>query len=105
MEIKKKLDEPDEDLLQLAIVEIRKRFQSQSKEIYVPFKVEVAQDIKVTVPKFGDKKRIVELSESNAKFFRQESFNQVRIVDPDRHTNRIMAQMKKDLRLTRNPDI
>ncbi|MGB3143499.1 MAG: excinuclease ABC subunit UvrC [Maribacter sp.] len=103
MEIKKKLDEQDEELLQLAIVEIRNRFQSQSKEIYVPFKVDVAEDLKVTVPKLGDKKRIVEFSERNAKFFRQERFNQIKIIDPDRHTNRIMAQMKKDLRLSSEP--
>ena len=103
MEIKKKLDEQDEELLQLAIVEIRNRFQSQSREIYVPFKVDVAEDLKVTVPKLGDKKRIVEFSERNAKFFRQERFNQIKIIDPDRHTNRIMAQMKKDLRLSAEP--
>jgi len=103
MEIKKKLDEQDEELLQLAIVEIRNRFQSQSKEIYVPFKVDVAEDLKVSVPKLGDKKRIVEFSERNAKFFRQERFNQIKIIDPDRHTNRIMAQMKKDLRLSSEP--
>ena len=103
MEIKKKLDEQDEELLQLAIVEIRNRFQSQSREIYVPFKVDVAEELKVTVPKLGDKKRIVEFSERNAKFFRQERFNQIKIIDPDRHTNRIMAQMKKDLRLSAEP--
>lgn len=103
MELKKKLDESDKELLELAITEIRQRFHSQSKEIYVPFKVETAQDIKVTVPKLGDKKRIVELSERNAKFYRQERFKQVRIVDPDRHTNRLMTQMKKDLRLSEEP--
>jgi excinuclease ABC subunit C len=103
MEIKKKLQELDEDLLELAIVEIRNRFNSDSKELYVPFKVSVAPALKVTVPKLGDKKRILELSERNAKFFRQERFNQIRIIDPDRHTNRIMAQMKKDLRLSAEP--
>ncbi|XLS28931.1 excinuclease ABC subunit UvrC [Flavobacteriaceae bacterium M23B6Z8] len=103
IELKKKLDETDRELLELAITELRQRFHSQSKEIYVPFKVEAAEDVKVTVPKLGDKKRIVELSERNAKFYRQERFKQVRIVDPDRHTNRLMVQMKKDLRLSEEP--
>ena len=102
-EIKKKLDEDKKQLLELFIVEIRQRFQSNSKEIYVPFKVDLGNDIKVTVPKLGDKKRIVELSERNAKYYRQEQFKQIKIVDPDRHVKRIMAQMKKDLRLTEDP--
>jgi len=103
VEIKKKLDEDDKHLLELAIIEIRQRFNSQSKEIYVPFKVDVGGAIKVTVPKLGDKKRIVELSLRNAKYHRQERFKQIKIVDPDRHTNRIMAQMQKDLRLPKEP--
>lgn len=103
LEMKKKLDEDDKDLLQMAIVEIRQRFNSQSKELYLPFVVSVDPELKVRVPKTGDKKRIVELSERNAKFFRQDRFKQIKIIDPDRHTNRIMAQMKKDLRLSSEP--
>ena len=102
-EIKKKLDESDKELLELAIIEIRQRFNSQSKEIYTPFEVNVGGDIKVTVPKLGDKKRIVELSIRNARYFRQDRFKQLKIVDPDRHVNRIMSQMKKDLRLKEEP--
>lgn len=102
-EIKKKLDEGKKELLELFIVEIRQRFQSNSKEIYVPFKVNLGEDVKVTIPKLGDKKRIVELSERNAKYYRQEQFKQIKIVDPDRHVKRIMAQMKKDLRLNEEP--
>lgn len=102
-EIKKKLEETDKQLLELSIVEIRQRFNSQSPEIFVPFKVNLGDGIKVTVPKQGDKKRIVELSLRNAKYFRQERFKQIKIVDPDRHVNRLMAQMKKDLRLTEEP--
>ncbi|MEE9350147.1 MAG: excinuclease ABC subunit UvrC [Flavobacteriaceae bacterium] len=102
-EVKKKLDETDKEILELAIVEIRRRFQSITKEIYVPFKVDLGEDIKVTIPKVGDKKRIVELSLRNAKYYRQEQFKQIKIVDPDRHTNRIMAQMKTDLRLPNEP--
>ncbi|TVZ56589.1 excinuclease ABC subunit C [Lutibacter sp. Hel_I_33_5] len=102
-EVKKKLDESDKDLLELFIVETRQRFNSQSTEIYVPFTVFVGDTIKVTVPKLGDKKRIVELSERNAKYYRQEQFKQIKIVDPDRHVKRIMAQMQKDLRLQSEP--
>ncbi|QYA25016.1 excinuclease ABC subunit UvrC [Gramella sp. MT6] len=103
IEMKKKLDESDRELLELAIVEIRQRFSSNSKEIFVPFKVDVGEDVKITVPKLGDKKKIVELSERNAKYFRQERFKQMKIVDPDRHVNRVMAQMKEDLRLSKEP--
>ena len=102
-EIKKKLEETDKELLVLSIIEIRQRFNSVSKEIYVPFEVDLGEDIKVVVPKLGDKKRIVELSQRNAKYYRQERFKQIKIVDPDRHIKRIMAQMKKDLRLSAEP--
>jgi len=103
IEIKKKLDESDKQLLELSIVEIRQRFNSTSKEIYTPFDVNVGDDIKVTVPKLGDKKRIVDLSIRNARYFRQDRFKQMQIVDPDRHVKRIMAQMKSDLRLHVEP--
>ncbi|MBV1887957.1 MAG: excinuclease ABC subunit UvrC, partial [Urechidicola sp.] len=76
-EIKKKLDETDTELLELFIVEIRQRFNSQAPEIYVPFKVNLGESVKVTIPKLGDKKRIVELSERNAKYYRQEQFKQI----------------------------
>lgn len=102
-EIKKKLNETDKELLELSIIELRQRFNSQSKEIYVPFEVELGENIKVTVPKLGDKLRIVELSIRNAKYFRQDKLKQIKIVDPDRHVNRIMEQMQKDLRLTKQP--
>lgn len=102
-EIKKKLDESDKQILEFAIIEIRQRFTSITKEIYVPFKVSLGDDIKVTIPIVGDKKRIIDLSLRNAKYFRQEQFKQIKIVDPDRHTNRIMAQMKTDLRLQTEP--
>ncbi|MFC4723103.1 excinuclease ABC subunit UvrC [Geojedonia litorea] len=103
LEIKKKLEESDKELLELAITEIRQRFHSKSKEIYVPFRVNLGDEIKITIPKLGDKKRILELSERNAKYYRMERFKQVKIIDPDRHTNRIMAQMKADLRLKTEP--
>ncbi|MFT4669183.1 MAG: excinuclease ABC subunit C, partial [Ulvibacter sp.] len=103
LEIKKKLDESDAQLLQLAVFELRQRFESICKEVYVPFSITVEDGVKVHIPKAGDKKQILELSTRNAKYFRMERFKQARIVDPDRHENRIMAQMKKDLRLTEEP--
>ena len=103
LELKKKLDETDKELLELAIVEIRERFNLISKEIIVPMDVEVGENIKVIVPKLGDKKEVLDLSARNAKFFRMEQLKQLQIVDPDRHTNRIMAQMQKDLRLPEEP--
>ncbi|TGD58508.1 excinuclease ABC subunit UvrC [Flavobacterium humi] len=103
MEIKKKLDETDKELLELAIVELRERFNLLSKEIIVPFEVEVGANLKITIPQLGDKKQILELSQRNAKFYRMDQLKQLQIVDPDRHTNRIMAQMQKDLRLSVEP--
>ncbi|WP_370477122.1 excinuclease ABC subunit UvrC [Tamlana flava] len=103
LEIKKKLDETDKELLELAITEIRHRFNSNSKEIYVPFKVNLGEDVKLTIPKLGDKKHILDLSLRNAKYYRMERFKQMKIVDPDRHAHRIMAQMKADLRLSEEP--
>lgn len=99
LEIKKKLQESDKELLELAIIELRQRFHSKSKEIYVPFKINLGEDVKVFVPQLGDKKHILDLSIRNAKYYRLEQLKQVKIVDPDRHANRIMAQMKADLRL------
>ena len=103
LELKKKLAESDQELLELAIVEMRERFNLLSREIIVPFEVELGDKIKVTIPQTGDKKHILELSIRNAKFFRIEQLKQMQIVDPDRHTTRIMAQMKTDLRLSVEP--
>ncbi|MDO6515898.1 excinuclease ABC subunit UvrC [Zobellia uliginosa] len=103
LEMKKKLNETDAELLALAIIEIRQRFNSLSREIYLPFEVPVESHLKVTIPKLGDKRKILDLSERNAKFYRHERFKQIKIIDPDRHTNRIMAQMKKDLHLSAEP--
>lgn len=104
IELKKKLEETDEDLLVIAVVELRRRFHSNSRELYVPFPIVVEEGVKCTIPQLGDKKRILELSERNAKFFRLERFKQIKIMDPDRHSNRIMAQIQKDLRLKELPE-
>lgn len=103
LEIKKKLDESDEELLRLGIIEIRQRFKSESKELYLPFAVNIDENLKITIPKLGDKRKLLDLSTRNAKFFRQERFKQMKITDPDRHSKRIMAQMKADLRLSEEP--
>ena len=104
IEIKKKLEESDKELLSIAIISIRQRFNSQSKEIYLPFKIDLGKNIRVTVPILGDKKKLVELSQRNAKFFRLERFKQAKIVDPDRHIKRLMNQMKVDLKLNEEPN-
>ncbi len=103
LEMKKKLDETNEELLELAVVELRERFHLSSKEIILPFALDFGDKIKITVPQLGDKKQILELSERNAKYYRLDQLKQIQIVDPERHTNRIMAQMQKDLRLTNEP--
>ena len=103
LELKKKLDETNEELLELAVVELRERFHLNSREIVVPFPIDLGENIKVTVPQLGDKKQILELSERNAKYYRLDQLKQIQIVDPERHTNRIMAQMQKDLRLSVEP--
>lgn len=103
MELKKRLDETDKELLELAIIEIRERFGLLTREILVPFEVEVGEGIRATVPQLGDKREVLDLSIRNAKYVRIEKLKQLQIVDPDRHTNRIMAQMKADLRLHEEP--
>lgn len=103
LELKKKLEETDEELLALAIIEIRSRFELLTKEILVPFDLDLGEQMKVTVPKMGDKKALLDLSERNAKFYRMDQLKQIKIVDPDRHVKRIMQQMMKDLRLPKEP--
>ena len=103
-EVKKVLEETDEEILEEALIEIRQKFASDSKEILLPFHLTVEiPGVKLIVPKVGDKKRIVELSEKNAKEYRIEKLKQVQIVDPDRHTNRIMAEMQKLLKMPVEP--
>ena len=103
IEIKKKLDEKDESLLQLGIIEIRQLFSSISKTLFLSHKVSLGEELKVFVPQQGDKKKLVDLSIRNAKYFRIDRYKQMKITDPDRHTKRIMSQMKVDLRLPKEP--
>ncbi|WP_312342235.1 excinuclease ABC subunit UvrC [Chryseobacterium binzhouense] len=103
-EIKKMLEETDEEIMEEALIEIRQKFDSDSKEVLLPFHLSVEiPNVKLIVPKVGDKKRIVELSEKNAEEYRIEKLKQVQIVDPERHSNRIMAEMQKLLRMPVEP--
>lgn len=104
IELKKKLDESPEELLTLAIAELRERFNSDAKEIIIPFEIELEfPGITLTVPQRGDKKHLLDLSERNVDYYRREKLKQESLVDPERHTNRILEQMKKDLRLSELP--
>lgn len=105
MEIRKRMDEPDTELLPLAIVEIRQLFSSTSKEVLLPFPLdmELEEGIKLRVPIKAEKKHLVELSEKNARLARMERMNKEQIIDPEAHTNRIMQTMKSDLRLAVEP--
>lgn len=102
-EIKKKLEETDQEILELAVVELRNRFKSLSRELFLLFPVAVPENLKVTIPKLGDKRKILDLSLRNAKYARQERFKQIKIIDPEKHTQRILAQIQKDLRLSKLP--
>lgn len=104
VEMKKKLDEPDEELLVLAVTDFRQRFESDSKELILPFDIEFEiPGTTITVPKIGDKKQLLELSERNAKYYLLEKRKQQELVDPERHTKRILSTMMKDLRLPELP--
>ena len=104
LEIKKALDEDDIDILSLVIVSIRERFNSKSKLIIAPYNLSKQLNLKFIVPKAGDNKKLLDLSIRNCKIFRIERLKQLQIIDPERHKNRIMNQMKLDLKLNEEPD-
>nr|WP_294900571.1 excinuclease ABC subunit UvrC [uncultured Pedobacter sp.] len=104
IEIKKKLDESDEELLSIAISEFRSKFESSSKEIIVPFEMELEdENVKFTVPKQGEKKKLLELSQKNVLFFKKDKIDQYEKLNPEFRTDRLLAQMQKDLRLSELP--
>lgn len=104
VELKKKLDETPEELLEMTIPEIRELFKSTSKEAYLSHEIELEiPHLKLTVPQRGDKKHLVDLSLKNARYFRMEKLKNIQIVDPDRHVKRLMQQMKQDLRMSEEP--
>ncbi len=105
LEIKKRLEEKDSELLEIAITDIRQRFESNAPEIIVPEKPGVRlPDVQYIVPQRGDKKKLLELSERNAKYYRLEKLKQKELVDPRRHTLRILEKMQKDLGLPQLPE-
>ncbi|QEK53014.1 excinuclease ABC subunit C [Pedobacter aquae] len=104
IEMKKKLDETDEELLSLAISEFRSRYQSKSKEIVVPFEIDIDDDkLTFTVPKQGEKKKLLDLSMKNVLFFKKDKIEQYEKLNPDLRTERLLTQMQKDLRLKELP--
>lgn len=104
IELKKKIEESDEDLLLFAIVEFRNRFHSVSKEILVPFAPAITlPDCEYVIPKIGDKKQLLDLCYKNALAYKQEREKQIALTDPERHVDRIMTQMMKDLRMKEQP--
>ncbi len=105
VEVRKKMDEPLEELVLFAIVDLRQRFESKSKEIYVSDELSLPNidGLKFTKVSRGEKRKLVELSEKNAKFFMFEKHKQEKTKDPDRHTNRILKTIQEDLRLPEIP--
>lgn len=104
IELKKQLDESPEEMLVFAINEFRQRYHSKSKEIIVAKEPEFKfPDTKYYVPKIGDKKHLLDLCLKNALSHKREREKQIALVDPERHTTRIMQQMMKDLHLKEEP--
>ncbi len=105
LEIRKKLDENDSELLDFAIAEFRQRFECDAPEILVSTQPETEiPGVTITIPQRGDKKQLLELSESNAKYFRLEKLKQAELVDPERRSMRVLTQMMKDLRMNVLPE-
>ena len=102
-EIKKKLDEDDNQILELGIFNIRSKFNSKSNEIYTNISINVEKGIKIFLPKSGDKRHIVDLSLKNVKHFRINQLKQRKHIDPQSHYKRILKQVKIDLRLKKEP--
>ena len=103
IEIKKKLDESDKEILLMSILNLRDKFSSKNKMVIANVDFDNILDIKFINPKTGDNKKILDLSLRNATQFKLEKLKQIQIVDPERHSSRIMNQMKSDLRLNENP--
>jgi excinuclease ABC subunit C len=103
-EVKKRLDESDTTILEAAIPLIREKFNSHSKKIFTPFKVDLEiSGVSISIPAKGDKKRLVEMSEKNARFFMKDKQKHQEQIDPEAATKRLMDTMQADLRLTEHP--
>ena len=104
IEYKKKLDESDEDLLQLGIVELRERFHSDAKEIILPKDVDVSlENVKFTVPKLGDKKTLLDLSTMNGKQYKMDRMKQAEKLNPEQKQVRLMKELQEKLHLPTLP--
>lgn len=104
IELKRRLEENDVEMLQLAIAELRERYHGTAPEAIVPFDPEIeVPGLTFIVPKIGDKKKLLELCERNARYFLADKQKQERLVDPEASTNRILEQMKQDLHLSELP--
>ena len=104
VEIRKKLDETDHELLELAIADFRNRFHSEANEIIVPFEMTLPyENLLITIPKIGDKKHLLTLSESNVRNYIRERDMQDERINPENRVLRLMEKMKKDLRLQELP--
>lgn len=104
LEYKKRLDETPQELLETAIAEMRNRYGSKAEEILVPFELDIDDnDIKFTVPKTGDKKKLLDLSLKNAIYYKNDRVSQNEKLNPDLKVERLLTQMKNDLRLTELP--
>ena len=104
IEYKKKLNETDEELLQLGIVELRERFKSDSNEIIVQEEVDVELDgVKFTVPKLGDKKKLLDLSIMNCKEYKFDRLKQAEKLNPEQKQTRLMKELQDKLHLPKLP--
>jgi len=104
IEIQKKLDETIQEVTIFALFELRERFKSNSKEILTDIHIkEHFPEFKINIPQIGDKKNLIDLSKRNVKFYRLEKLKHEKITDPEKHTYRILEQLKKDLRLKELP--
>jgi len=103
-EIKKKLEETKEDIVGFVLPEFRERFQSDSKEIIIEEHLNLKIDgLDFFVPQRGDKKHLIDLSLRNVSYYKLEKLKQEKIVNPERHTERILERIKKDFQLTELP--
>ena len=103
-EYKRKLDETDEELLNVAILEIRERFKSTAKEIIVPFELDFKiKDAEFVIPKRGDKWHLLELSEMNAKQYKFDRLKQMEKLNPEQKQTRLMRELQEKLKLPKLP--
>ena len=104
VEVKKRLDETPEEIILIAMTDLRQRFESTSHEIILPFNVPFPdENLQITVPQRGEKKQLLELSQRNAWYFKMERLKQQELVNPERHSHRILEKMKTDLRMNELP--